>query len=199
MNSQGEVQLYREGIPHYTRGFLKLESCGCSGCIRMKTLVGSQRPGPCRCGDGRCCWLGDIRSRHSWRTAPRTGGAQKQDRDTAVKRFHPDESAKMEEQQPSPESSGKGCWLSSDQSVSRVLSDGVIHRDSHFSRSTIARTLQQPTRGVLIEMGALAASWPCSSWGLPCRSCRHERGGLLLHLFTLAPFGAVCFLWHFPS
>ena len=31
------------------------------------------------------------------------------------------------------------------------------HRDGHFSRSTIARTLQQPTRGVLIEMGALTA------------------------------------------
>ena len=28
--------------------------------------------------------------------------------------------------------------------------------------------------------------WPCSSRGLPCRSCCHERGGLLLHLFTLA-------------
>src|SRR6266566_53223 len=28
--------------------------------------------------------------------------------------------------------------------------------------------------------------WPCSSWGLPCRTCCHERGGLLLHLFTLA-------------
>ena len=27
------------------------------------------------------------------------------------------------------------------------------HRDGHFSRSTIARTLQQPTRGVLIEVG----------------------------------------------
>ena len=73
------------------------------------------------------------------------------------------------------------------------------HRDDHFSRSTITRTLQQPTRGVLIEMGALAASWPCSSWGLPCRSCCHERGGLLLHLFTLARLRAVCFLWHFPS
>ena len=28
--------------------------------------------------------------------------------------------------------------------------------------------------------------WPCSSWGLPCRSCCHECGGLLLHRFTLA-------------
>ena len=35
-------------------------------------------------------------------------------------------------------------------SVSRVLYD--ICRDGHFSRSTIARTFQQPTRGVFIEM-----------------------------------------------
>ena len=28
--------------------------------------------------------------------------------------------------------------------------------------------------------------WPCSSRGLPCRSCCHERGGLLPHRFTLA-------------
>jgi len=28
--------------------------------------------------------------------------------------------------------------------------------------------------------------WPCSSRGLPCRSCHHERGGLLPHRFTLA-------------
>ena len=42
--------------------------------------------------------------------------------------------------------------------------------------------------------------WPCSSWGLPCRSCYHERGGLLLHRFTLAiPKMAVCSLWHCPS
>src|SRR6185436_5605112 len=28
-------------------------------------------------------------------------------------------------------------------------------------------------------------TWPCSSWGLPCHSCYHERGGLLPHRFTL--------------
>jgi hypothetical protein len=32
-----------------------------------------------------------------------------------------------------------------------------IHRDGHFSRSTITRALQQPTRGVFVEVGALAA------------------------------------------
>jgi|tagenome__1003787_1003787.scaffolds.fasta_scaffold19244341_1 hypothetical protein len=41
--------------------------------------------------------------------------------------------------------------------------------------------------------------WPCSSRGLPCRSCCHERGGLLPHRFTLATRVAVYFLWHFPS
>ncbi len=29
--------------------------------------------------------------------------------------------------------------------------------------------------------------WHCSRWGLPCRSCCHVRGGLLLHRFTFSP------------
>ncbi len=29
--------------------------------------------------------------------------------------------------------------------------------------------------------------WSCSRWGLPCRPCRHGRGGLLPHRFTLTP------------
>src|SRR5204862_7877713 len=46
--------------------------------------------------------------------------------------------------------------------------------------------------------------WPCSRWGLPCRVCCQPRGGLLLHLFTLARHflrsaSAVSFLWHYPS
>src|SRR5579883_2732950 len=45
--------------------------------------------------------------------------------------------------------------------------------------------------------------WPCSRWGLPCRTRYRVRGGLLLHLFTLAVgprsrATAVCFLWHSP-
>jgi hypothetical protein len=27
--------------------------------------------------------------------------------------------------------------------------------------------------------------WPCSDWGLPCRCCYQQRGGLLPHRFTL--------------
>jgi hypothetical protein len=53
---------------------------------------------------------------------------------------------------------------------------------------------------------AIAPAWPCSGWGLPCRPCYQERGGLLHHPFTLAcarrfPAGpsAVCSLWHFPA
>ena len=32
---------------------------------------------------------------------------------------------------------------------------------------------------------ALAAAWPCTRWGLPCRSPHGGRGALLPHLFTL--------------
>ena len=43
--------------------------------------------------------------------------------------------------------------------------------------------------------------WSCTQWGFPCRLACARRGGLLPHLFTLAPAEAVavCFLWHFPS
>jgi hypothetical protein len=37
-------------------------------------------------------------------------------------------------------------------SVSRVLSDRRNSPDDHFSRSMVTHTLQQPTRGVLIEV-----------------------------------------------
>ena len=42
--------------------------------------------------------------------------------------------------------------------------------------------------------------WPCSRWGLPCRTCHQARGELLPRRFTLtsAEAGAVCFLLHFP-
>jgi hypothetical protein len=33
--------------------------------------------------------------------------------------------------------------------------------------------------------------WPCSRWGLPCRSCYQERGALLPHRFTLTGFYAL--------
>ena len=47
------------------------------------------------------------------------------------------------------------------------------------------------------------STWPCFGCGLPCHGCYQPRGGLLPHLFTLAPGAslravAVCFLWHCP-
>jgi len=56
--------------------------------------------------------------------------------------------------------------------------------DSHSSRRTVASTLKQPTRKQR-EPRPRFPIWPCSRWGLPCRSCYHERGELLPHRFTL--------------
>ena len=83
----------------------------------------------------------------------------------------------------------RGCFSSGrSQPVSRVLFVECINkqRDGHFSRSIITHALEQPTRGVFSGKDCPSPPiWPCSSWGLPCRPCYHERGGLLLHLFTL--------------
>ena len=79
---------------------------------------------------------------------------------------------------------------------------------------------KRPTRGDKVEPD-LAAAWPCTRWGLPCRRHHCRRGALLPHHFTLTavassrqagmnapgPNGrawglcatsAVYFLWHFP-
>ena len=58
--------------------------------------------------------------------------------------------------------------------------------DDHFSGIAVARDLERPTRRVFSAPGpALPAVWSCCRWGLPCRSCHHERGALLPHHFTL--------------
>ena len=79
--------------------------------------------------------------------------------------------------------------------------------DDHSSRPCLTTWLQQPTRRfrksstILGVTGrrALAAFvvrrdslpiWSCSVWGLPCRWCYHQRGGLLPRRFTLT---AQCF------
>ena len=49
---------------------------------------------------------------------------------------------------------------------------------SHSSRPPVARWLQQPTREQR-EPRSRSPIWPCSGWGLACRSCCQERGGLL--------------------
>ena len=55
----------------------------------------------------------------------------------------------------------------------------------HSSRAGVAAGLQRATR----ERGGpphCSPMCPCSGWGLPCRPCRHGRGALLPHRFTLA-------------
>ena len=64
--------------------------------------------------------------------------------------------------------------------------------DGHLSGTVVADRLEQPTRGFTVSGGIGAGRtsppiWPCSDWGLPCRSCYQKRGGLLPHHFTLTP------------
>ncbi len=99
--------------------------------------------------------------------------------------------------------------------VSRVLSPPLPAGNGHSSRTTIARRLQQPTRGAgngpdqpAAAEAALPSAWPCSEWGLPSRPSHLGRWCALtapFHPYPTAglPTGArrrvaVCFLWHFP-
>jgi len=72
------------------------------------------------------------------------------------------------------------------------------------------RALPRGESGLPAAVGlnhAIAAAWPCTRWGLPCRRLHSRRGALLPHLFTLAARAsltgarrtAVCFLWHCPA
>ena len=83
--------------------------------------------------------------------------------------------------------------------VSRILSprDRNPGLDGHSSRRRIAAPLKLPTRPLSAEAYLAAVSrlpgtcprggpiWHCSRWGLPCRRCCQQRGGLLPHRFTL--------------
>ncbi len=83
--------------------------------------------------------------------------------------------------------------------VSRILSprDRNPGFDGHSSRRRIAAPLKLPTRPLSAEANLAAVSrlpgtcprggpiWHCSRWGLPCRRCCQQRGGLLPHRFTL--------------
>ena len=61
------------------------------------------------------------------------------------------------------------------------------HSDGHSSRSTVTRTLEQPTRSVFVGVGHPSLPiWPCSRWGLPSHACYQSCGELLPHRFTLA-------------
>ncbi len=82
-------------------------------------------------------------------------------------------------------------WQKHKEGRSRTCKPGSVESD-HFSRTAVARRLQQPTRKWWrtgpIRAGAslrLLPVWSCSQWGLPCQSGHPLRGALLPHLFTL--------------
>src|SRR5690606_20046581 len=74
--------------------------------------------------------------------------------------------------------------------------------DSHSSRRIVADALEQPTRRHRGPRHCLPI-WPCSRWGLPCRSAARRAGRSYR---TASPLprvpedrSAVCSLLHFPS
>lgn len=69
--------------------------------------------------------------------------------------------------------------------------------DDHSSRPAVTDWLEQPTRKHRTGRSRALPARPCSGWGLPSRSRYRERGGLLLHLFTLT--GCPRLLWGEPS
>ncbi len=59
----------------------------------------------------------------------------------------------------------------------------------HSSGTPVAGRLVRPTLGLGRAALERPYTWPCSGWGLPCRSRCRLRGGLLPHRFTLARSG----------
>ena len=98
-------------------------------------------------------------------------------------------------------------WLESQsdlgRAVSRILSaPKLFGGENHLSQQPVPGT-----RSALRNLERAAPGspiWPCTRWGFPClRACAWS-GGLLPHLFTLAPSpfpgpGRFHFLWHCPS
>jgi len=112
--------------------------------------------------------------------------------------------------------------------VSRILFRHLRGGAVISLHSTLPPNSLRPTRAVFVVPGQDSARiWPCCGWGLPCHGCRHPRGALLPHHFTLTwavgsrqsavgsedgdsvllltahcrlpTTPAVYFLWHFPS
>jgi hypothetical protein len=93
-------------------------------------------------------------------------------------------------------------------SISRVLSNGLPRPDGHFSRGTVARALQQSTRGLCRASGRAA---PRRLFDLAPTGVYHAApvaGSAVGSYPTRSPLpvpgdvpgpSAVCFLWHFPS
>jgi hypothetical protein len=78
------------------------------------------------------------------------------------------------------------------------------HSDGHSSGSMIAHALKQPTRGVLVELGALAAYLALLRLGFAMPLTLPPMRWALTPPFhpyqaTVARTLAVCFLLHFPS
>ena len=73
--------------------------------------------------------------------------------------------------------------------ISRVLSPASRRRIISLGPRSRMASSSLPGTVDLSAVGAGRASsliWPCSVWGLPCRSRYRQRGGLLHHRFTLA-------------
>jgi len=73
----------------------------------------------------------------------------------------------------------------------------------HSSRSTIARALEQPTRSVLVEVGASRCLLGLAPTGVYPATTVTSRAVSSYLTFSPLPdpsrSSAVCFLWHFPS
>jgi hypothetical protein len=61
----------------------------------------------------------------------------------------------------------------------------LLGGDDHVSRIVVADDLERPTRESSEAGHLFSPIWSCSGRGLPCHSCRQERGELLPRLFTL--------------
>ena len=72
------------------------------------------------------------------------------------------------------------------QPVSRGLFRGCPRRPSFLSERDRSRPPAAYPQCLDRSGHPSLPIWPCSRWGLPCRSCYQKRGGLLPHLFTLA-------------
>ena len=82
------------------------------------------------------------------------------------------------------------CRQERKKAAERACKPGSVESD-HFSRMTIARHLQQPTRKYdgpnrpVQAEACVPPAWSCSRWGLPCQHDHPCRGALLPHHFTL--------------
>ena len=82
-------------------------------------------------------------------------------------------------------------WRAGSRSCQRVCKPGSVHPVTGDGRPFLSDDAYAPPLATnpsdAPERGAYAAPIrSCSRWGLPCRSCRQDRGALLPHPFTVA-------------